>query len=275
MLPKIKKNILRFLLNKKEFKTLKGINKLETFGFQELGITTNEDVFIIGYPKSGNTLLQHIIAHLVFGLRKETSKSLINSCVTEWYHNPMFFRYDERHFFKSHELPDKRFKKVIYIIRDGRDAVRSYFYMQNNLGKNVNLDDLYSSGGKTFRGTWSNHVEEWTANRYQADILYVKYEDLLKDKTNEINRICLFLGIERTDQEINNVVEATSLENMKNMEESYSWKRMKSFQNWKKEGKFVREGKSGGFRLEDNLSTSSIDNFLAQSRSMLEKYRYL
>jgi len=275
MLKKLKREILKFLLNKKELNSLTSAKKLNIFGFQELGNTNNEDVFIIGYPKSGNTLLQHIVAHLVFGLRKDAPKSLINSCVTEWYNNPMFFRHEKRHFFKSHELPDEKFKKVIYIIRDGRDAVRSYYYMQKNLGKNVSLDDLYSSGGKTFRGTWASHVDKWTANKYKADILYIKYEDLLKNKRNEIDRICSFLGIERTDQEIKNVLEATSFENMKTMEKSYSWSRMKSFKDWKKEGNFVREGKSGGFKLEDNLKKPSLDNFISASRSMLEEYKYL
>ncbi|HAT65462.1 MAG TPA: hypothetical protein DCS66_12820, partial [Flavobacteriaceae bacterium] len=162
------------------------LNKLKRFGFEEMGNFNSEDVFIIGYPKSGNTLMQFLIAFLVYGVRKDSPLPLINSCVTEFYNNPFYYRYNKRHFFKSHELPAEEYKNVIYIVRDGREAVRSYYYMAKNLGETISLENLYKSGGKTFVGTWENHLRQWTENKFNANILFVKFEDLLSSKENEI-----------------------------------------------------------------------------------------
>lgn len=262
--------------SKKELAALEeGLSKLEQFGFQKFGAFNEEDIFIVGYPKSGNTLLQHLVAHLVFGLKADTSKSLINSCVTEHYNNPWFFRHDKRHFFKSHELPKPAYKNVIYITRDGREAIRSYYYMLNNLNKEVSLETLYDNGGDSFVGTWNNHLKQWTENPHGANILFVRYEDLLANKKMEIERICDFLSIERTTLEIEEVMDRTSLENMKEMEKGYSWQRSKSHKTWKESGSFVREGSAQGFKKDEMVTEASVNLFVNLSEEMLKEYQYI
>ncbi|MEZ4874062.1 MAG: sulfotransferase domain-containing protein [Flavobacteriaceae bacterium] len=251
------------------------IQKLAQFGFQKMGDFRAEDVFILGYPKSGNTLLQHVVAHLVFGLRKDASKSLINSCVTEFYNNPWFFRHNPQHFFKSHELPHPNFKKVIYIVRDGREAVRSYYYMLKNMNQKVSLENLYTSGGETFVGTWANHLETWLENPYNAQILWVRYEDLIQDKKQTLKAICQFLALERTEDELESVMEATSLANMKAMEQDFSWQRSKSHKTWKEDAQFVREGNTKGFESDTQMNQAWVSAFEGKSKAMLQKFMYL
>ncbi len=255
--------------------SLPDLEKLKKFGFERFGNFNEEDVFIMGYPKSGNTLLQHIIAHLMYGLRSDIPKSIVNSCVTEYYNNPMFFRYDSRHFFKGHELPNERFKNVIYILRDGRAAVRSYYYMMSNLKHEVALNTLYENGGECFVGTWNNHLKSWTENKYGTNILFIKYEDLLTNKKKELKRICEFLSINRTELELEKVIGATSFENMKIMEQGYSWQKAKSYRTWNDTGNFVREGKSDGYKNDTTVNNESLEKFIDLSREMLEKYQYL
>lgn len=251
------------------------LQKLSQFGFQKMGEFTPEDVFIVGYPKSGNTLLQHMVAHLVFGLQKDASKSLINSCVTEYYNNPWFFRHNPRHFFKSHELPKKEFQKVIYIVRDGREAVRSYYYMLQNLNQKVSLENLYTSGGNSFVGTWADHVAAWLHNPFEASILWITYEDIMNDKKAVLKTISQFLSLERTESELQLVIEATSLENMKRMEKDYSWQRSKSFKTWKEDAQFVREGKTQGFIKDVQIKQEWITAFENKSETILKKFKYL
>lgn len=251
------------------------LQKLSQFGFQKMGDFTSEDVFITGYPKSGNTLLQHAVAHLVFGLKKDASKSLINSCVTEYYNNPWFFRHNPCHYFKSHELPNETFKKVIYIVRDGREAIRSFYYMLQNMNQKVSLENLYTSGGKSFVGTWSNHVSKWLENPHDADILFIKYEDLTKKKKEVLISLCKFLSIERTVEELQLVLEATSLENMKKMEQDFSWQRSKSHKTWKEHAQFVREGSVKGFVNDEQIKEEWVQKFEDLSKDMLQKFNYL
>ena len=248
---------------------------LSLYGFQSIDETNKKDVFIIGYPKSGTTLLQHIIAHLVFGLKKNTSKNLINSVVTEYYKNPYFFRLNERHFFKSHELPNKKIKNVIYIVRDGRDAILSYYYMLKNMNKDVSLEKLYNSGGDSFVGNWNQHVLAWKKNQFKANILYIKYEELIENKSYHIKQIAQFLNISCSPDEISQIVEASSLDNMKSMEKSYSWERIKKIQNWKKNTSFVRKGKLKGYLNEDNIKSEWIEEFTKRSYDGLNFFNYI
>lgn len=274
-------NEIKSMFNLKSFKgkdssiSSSHIDQLKQFGFEKFGDFNDEDVFIVGYPKSGNTLLQHIIAHLVFGLNKDCSKALINSCVTEFYNNPWFFRLDKKHFFKSHELPKIEYKKVIYIVRDGRDAVRSFYYMQKNMGRKLSLEKLYMSGGNTFVGNWSDHVMRWIENPYQANMLIIKYEDLLVDKKREILRILDFLNLQRSEEAIKTTIEATSFENMKKMENSFSWQRSKSFKTWKQDANFVREGKAKGFEEDEEINNEWLKYFEKESQLALKQFNYI
>lgn len=259
----------------KHIQSNESFEKLIQFGFQKMGDFTTEDVFLIGYPKSGNTLLLHMIAHLVYGLRSDAPKSLINSCITEYYNNPWFFRHNPRHFFKSHELPKPEYRKVINIVRDGREAIRSYFYMLQSMNEKASLEKLYTSGGKCFVGTWQQHVESWLENPFNASILYLRYEDIIQHKADALHKICDFLEIERNPTEIQNVIHATSLENMKQLESDYSWQRAKSFKTWNPEGKFVRQGNASGYLEDPMIHPKWIQLFEEQSKQTLQKFNYL
>jgi hypothetical protein len=224
---------------------------LAKFSFEKLGNFREEDVFLVGYPKSGNTLLQHILAHLIYKLPVSTPKNMINVAVTEYYNNPYYFRLDQQHYFKSHELPKPHFRKVIYIMRDGRDAVWSYYHMLNNQNRKPSLKKMFENGGDCPFGTWNNHIVSWHENPYNADILFIKFEDLLKDKAVEIRKIADFLNLERSEEDINLVIEATSFESMKELENSFAWSEAKKHNNWKPNTNFVRSGKKNSFKSKE------------------------
>lgn len=276
MKDKIKKYLRTKVLTNEELNFSKNIKSLEVVGFQKMKKFEDADVFITGYPKSGNTLLQFSIAFLVYGLRKDAPFALINTCVTDVYANPYFNRINIPHYFKSHELPNAQYKKVIYIVRDGRDAVRSYYYMRKNMGEeNICINEMYENGGNCSVGTWKDHVKRWIDNPYKADILFIKYEDFITQKEQEIKRLCQFLHIERSDAEIQQVIEASSFENMKLIEEGYSWKHVKNKQNWKIKGSFVREGKSNNFTKDEGISEEALQKFTNISSEMLQYFKYM
>ncbi|WP_299226466.1 sulfotransferase domain-containing protein [uncultured Psychroserpens sp.] len=218
-------------------------------GLTNIHAVKDTDVFVVGFPKSGNTLMQHIMAHLVYGFNAEASRSMINLVVPDIYANSHYFRFNDRCFFKSHELPRPNYKKVIYIIRDGSEALLSYHRMMENMGKPVPLKDLFTGKEKILNTTWANHIKAWESNPYQADILWVNYEDLKSNKLQEIERICKFLELSRTQDELENVVAFTSLDHMRMLEKRADWQLMKKANNFNT-GTFVRS--------EDNKSNTRI-----------------
>jgi len=210
-------------------------------GLIQINDTQPEDVFIVGFPKSGNTLMQHIIAHLVYGLNEEGSRSIINLIAPDIYASSHYFRFNDVCYFKSHERPQPHYKKVIYLLRDGREALLSYHHMMKNMGKEVSLNDLYSGNIKIYGGLWHEHIEDWKSNPYNADILFVRFENLKNDKLQELKRICNFLKIERSNTELKKVVQLTSFNHMKSLEQRTDWKNMKKEVLFKT-GNFVRKG---------------------------------
>jgi hypothetical protein len=86
------------------------------------------DMFVAGYPKSGNTWVQYMMAGVLFGVDTRLAPdSLIQDLVPDVYFKRFYRRYLSSMFFKTHDLPKPNYRKVIYFVRDGRDVMVSYF----------------------------------------------------------------------------------------------------------------------------------------------------
>src|ERR1017187_5491754 len=76
--------------------------------------TNPEDIFIVGYPKSGNTWIQNMVAGVVFGVNPVlTPDTLIQDLVPDVHYRLYYKRYGTPMFFKSHHLPRPEYKRVI------------------------------------------------------------------------------------------------------------------------------------------------------------------
>ena len=267
--------MFRRLKNKFFKKKIEQPSILNSFpgGVREIDDTEDNDVFIVGFPKSGNTLIQHIIAHLIYGVNSEVSRSMVNLIVPDIYANKHYFRFNDVCYFKSHNLPDPRYKKVIYIVRDGRSALLSYYHMLKDMGQEVSLEELYKGELKIFGVEWHEHIEEWEQNPYNADILFIKYEDLVKDKIRVLLEICQFINIKRTEEELKEVSKLSSLEFMKKLEQKSDWKKMKKANNFIENRNFVNTGKTVGNL--DNVDKKLLIQFNLKALSQLEKYFYI
>ena len=268
MLHKLKKKIKSIFLSKTQDTS---IEKPIVFpgGITPIEETKDKDVFIVGFPKSGNTLMQHIIAHLYYGINDRASRSMINLMTSDIYASTHYFRFNDICFFKSHELPTKRYRRVIYIMRDGREALLSYYYMMKNMGSEVTLEDLYTGKEKIYGVLWHEHIAQWEANPYNAKILFLKFEDLKNDKLSALRKICNFLSISRTEEELAQVVKNTSLKHMKELELRADWGKMKA-NRFKKDKSFVRKGAVNSYKQE--VPKEQLDVFENQNKSILNKY---
>ncbi|MCI4626119.1 MAG: sulfotransferase domain-containing protein, partial [Candidatus Magnetoovum sp. WYHC-5] len=154
---------------------------------------------------------------------------------------------------KTHSLPEPAYyKRAIYIYRDGRDSVLSYYHFNRRFNnyKGTFLDFLKTednflaslgTSGAPCR-SWAEHVQAWMASKLPFPVHYVKYEKLKKDTFLELSQILAFLNLERADWQIRQAIESADFSLLKKNE-------MAKVGALKDENMFFfRSGKAGQWR---------------------------
>ncbi len=221
--------------------------------FPGRGITVlPSDVFIVSYPKSGNTWTRFLIGNAIY---TDVPLDFINveKLVPDIYlHTDSYLLQIEKpRILKSHEYFHPKYKKVVYIVRDPRDVLVSYYH---HLIKCRRIDSSYPlekfaaqfiSGEFDSYGSWYENVAGWIrVKKPGKELLLVRYEDMLADTMRELERIIVFLGIERNFDHISAAINRSSKESMQELERKQAdqWETTKGTNL---NLPFVREGKAG------------------------------
>ncbi|MBI33820.1 MAG: hypothetical protein CMP67_00470 [Flavobacteriales bacterium] len=236
----------------------------EKIRFQKFKLAFGErddDIYISTYPKSGTTLTQVILYCLT-----TDSNMKFNHIydVSPWIRNASFLRKQpvdlpSPRIIKTHdEYKDfnKNLKgKIIYVYRDGMDVAVSQFNQQKNYNApNLEFDSFLRNFLKSKK--WFKHVELWMKNKKHLPILYIRYEDLLRDKRKEINKIIEFCGIKCSEAAIKKAIKYSDFKYMKANETKFGdqpTEKNKIF------NQFIRKGKSG--EGKQKFSDSQVKEF--------------
>ncbi len=232
---------------------------------------SENDIFIAGFPKSGNTWMQHLMTGVHFGMTMEyVSNRLVRELTPDVHQVSHYRRFDDICVFKSHHLPQKRMKRVIHLIRDGRDVMVSYHAMHHGMGKKVNLEEMVKQGKHVFPCKWHEHAKAWLENPHNAEIIIVRYEDLQEKPLEELQKVCDFIGWSRRTSFLTEVIQNCSFANMKRKEAHVLWDKNP---NWKSGKNFIRKGKIGGYQEE--MPSNLIAYFNKEAGPMLRQFGYL
>ena len=232
------------------------------------GLTVfDDDVFIVSYPRSGNTWLRFLVGNLV---RQDEPVTFANleSQIPEIYMFPdrILRGLPRPRILKSHECFDPRYKKIIYVVRDPRDVAVSYYhyaikrkkiadsyplekFVPRFLNAEFDVDWKWSA-------SWSDHVMSWTCLRRNHDgFLLLRYEDLLREPEHVVSRIAAFLQLDATPERVARAIQLSSAEVMGSLEKSQgqAWKLTK---DTRQDKPFIRAAKSGQWHTE--LPASSV-----------------
>ena len=98
-----------------------------------------DDVFLVSFPKSGNTWTRFLIANLAHP-EQPASFANLYELVPDPEGTPkrIFDRIPRPRIIKSHECFDPRYPRVIYIVRDPRDVALSQYHYHRKCRK---IDD--------------------------------------------------------------------------------------------------------------------------------------
>ena len=232
---------------------------------------SEEDVFIVGYPKSGNTWFQDLAAGVVFGaLPAFAPPVLVQDLVPDVHAVQHYKRYATPMFFKSHALPTPDYKRVVYLLRDGRDAMVSYYHQLVVLDKGrVDFLEMVQSGKSLFPCKWHKHVEAWLDNPFEAQMIVIKYEELKKNTACEMQRFCDFVGLKRSPVFLQMIAEETVFEKMRDKEIKVGL----AESQWPKDKTFRRRGAVGSYK--DEMPPEALNAFLMDSDKTLRRCGYL
>ena len=170
-------------------------------------------------------------------------------------------------FLKTHaglfEINNNSFTKIentrgfIYLVRDPRDVCISNakhngvtFDQSINimLNKNTMIDwikrkedeNIFNkhTTPKSLMSSWENHVISWTSINWNIPYLILKYEDLVYDKKNTLQKIVLFFEknynfkFHDINTRISNILETTDFKNFKKYEENHGFNEASRFSSF-------------------------------------------
>ena len=84
-----------------------------------------DDVFIVSYPRSGNTWVRFLMANLLAPDEKITFRNIENYVPSIYKSADTLDTREGRRYIKSHNPCYELYPKLIYVYRDGRDALVS------------------------------------------------------------------------------------------------------------------------------------------------------
>lgn len=245
-----------------------------------------DDVFLVSYPRSGNTWVRFLLGNLLHQDDPVTFSN-IESRIPEIYFNRDRFlqQLPRPRILKSHECFQPHYPRVIYIVRDPRDvAVSSYHH---NV-KARNIPDGYSMSSFVARfilgefdpkfGSWRDNVLSWIALRKDdLRFLLVRYEDLKSNTALGLTHVATFLergsfrNINSSAEALDRAIELSSPERMRALErqEAGNWVLTRETRSDKP---FVRSAISGGWKSQ--LAAESVASIESAWGDLMQSLGY-
>ncbi len=229
----------------------------------------NSDIYLVSYPKSGNTWMRYLMAYAIwpelididlvemasyipsFGLKQDTEKMLDPKSPC----NQLKHRIIKEHTVYN-ENSKRHVERAICLVRDGRDAIVSYWYFCNQRDQTqIPLSDFIQVSAKPNHsyGAWKSHVMGWINADLEAKLI-IRYEDLLQNPEIWLRSALEFAEIEVSDEVVKQAISRASFGAMKKLEQTkgFNLDQLKTVN-------FVRQGKQGTW--EDIFTRNDLERF--------------
>jgi len=259
-------------------------------GREEFRKFQKADCVIVSFGKSGRTWLRVMLSRfyqLKHGL-PDYNLIVFDNLHAKNRDIPLIFFTHDNYLkdFTGHADSKKDYyrKKVVLLVRDPRDVVVSqYFqwkYRMHPWKKRLNKYPAHGSDISEYQFAMDQNqglpkivdfFNLWANEAGEIDqLLVVRYEDMRRDTAQVLGKILDFIGSPASPEELQDVVNFSSMENMKKMEQKRTFwpsgSRMAPGDRKNPDSFKVRRGKVGGFSdYFDEDQVNTIEQLLQQT----------
>ena len=236
----------------------------------------HDDLYIVSFPKSGTTWLNFLLTNVNLKMSgKDQQVTFFNHddfipdieqvrCIKE-----NILPFPGHRIIKSHTEFNPLYQKIIYLVRDPRDVMVSYYWFLKKLGAfQEDISQLIRS--QTYGiAAWCRHVQGWVEKTsVQNKIDFIRYEDMKLVPLKVLTRIYTLLGHKIPAEVLDQSLALSSFENMKKLETDYNYGGDFRFPGYE----FIRKGKSGDYRTE--ISQGDLDFIHEKASRWLLMFKY-
>jgi hypothetical protein len=236
-----------------------------------------DDVFIVGYPKSGSSLMQMMLYQLATDGAMDFPHI---DTVAPWFEMALhggLHKYLEGlaspRIFKCHLTYGLMPKGVrsIYVAREVRDvAVSAYHHNCLEHGYDLELEPFINTflRGKMFFGSWFKHIKSWWPHRNDPNVLFLRYEEIIADIPGTARTVAGFCSWSIDEEKMARVVERCSLSFMKQHDAKFDPRLHQCGRNSRR---FIRNGVPGeGEKLFTPAQENEVNRRLARLAHTLD-----
>jgi hypothetical protein len=230
----------------------------------------DDDLFIVSYPRSGNTWMRFLLANLLAPHETITFRNIENYVPDIHKSASVLVGWQGRRFVKSHHRHYDCYPKFIYLYRDGRDALVSYYhYVSEKKVFAGSFDDFVSSPLASKFGSWREHVTSAVdfAASHPERVLLLQYERILSQSKESATRAAVFAGLDVDETNLDSAVAKSSFDQLRAIEKKFGGEKIDN-----REVTFFRKGEVGQWR--NYFTDASYERYLRDNSETLVRLGY-
>ncbi|XP_052765710.1 amine sulfotransferase-like isoform X2 [Mya arenaria] len=273
------------------FRKYEGTSLFSTCEIEQIQDMTvrDDDVWVLSYPRSGTTVTQELVWLLLNDVNIDAARAtpldirfpfldvnlpdlpLFKGLKGVEDQTPPRLIKSHLHY---HVLPKTLFEstcKKVYVLRNPKDVFVSCYMLTQFLqeyGHEQTMDAFLDSWiqGNTYASPWWLHVRDFWRHRNDKNILFVWYEDIVKDMHSTIRKLATHLEVKVNEPDVTKLAEHCSFPNMQeNKAINAGWMENTRTLNWKFGG-HIRKGIVGGWRDHVTPEMNTKINTMVQER---------
>jgi hypothetical protein len=164
---------------------------------------------------------------------------------------------------------------AIYVVRNPLDVSLSF---ADHFGLTIDrtIEEMNRPGMMTemtdahvpvIHGSWSEHVESWTARPNPA-LHVMRYEDMLEQPEQTFGAVARFLGLNASAARLRHAIELSSFEKLRSQEDEVGFKERSLTSS-----RFFRVGQAGQWR--GKLTPEQVDALVRPNEKQMRRFGYL